>query len=109
MAQSSCAGPKDSTPVFVSLLSALALAGCGSLNLAAEVTRDANHVPNCKLLGEIYASSGWDGAVAGPGFDNSKRQLQNETAGAAATHCYLLSERGGYHPQTFGAAYRCQP
>jgi hypothetical protein len=45
----------------------------------------------------------------GPGFDNNKRQLQNETAGAAATHCYLLSERDGYHPQTFGAAYRCQP
>jgi hypothetical protein len=45
MAQSSRAGPKDSTPVFVSLLSALALAGCGSLNLAAEVIRDANHAP----------------------------------------------------------------
>lgn len=97
------------------IVAALLLTGCVSLRPEAElivVTSDATQVQACRSLGEMSSSSGWGGVVAGPGFENNRRTLQNETAERGGDTLLVREERPSYGtlvPQTFGEAYRCRP
>ncbi len=95
---------------LTTLVLALAAAGCSSTpsNRALAVqSADERVVASCRLLGEVFGSSGWGGLAASSGMQNARIEAQEKAAALGATHIVWLSVAGGFSPSAAGRAYRC--